>query len=203
MPQLEFNIPHEGDDFELARLARRARAGSAAAFEALATRVRDRVRRWAVRLTHDRDDAEDVAQLVLVRLHERVGEFEGRSRFTTWLYHITRNIVISRHVTAHRRNDLLAVHSHEMHWNTGQDAPPGGHDAAHIARLARACVSELSRRERRVFELSDLHGLNSTEIARQLHVKPATVRVLLLRARRRIRLRMLAEHPWLLEDYQR
>jgi len=199
---LELPIPRPGDDSELADLARRARTGGTAAFEALAARVRDRVRRWAVRLTSDHDDAEDVAQLVLLRLYERVGEFEGRSRFTTWLFYITRNIVISRHVKEARRSDLLAGHSHEMLGSTVQDAARSEEHAAHVARLARACVTVLTPQEHRAFELSDLRGLSPTEIARELGVKPVTVRVLLTKARRRIRLRMLAEHPSLLEDYR-
>ena len=201
-PLLDPPTPQAGDDPEPAELAKRARAGSAAAFEALATRVRDRVRAWAARLTRDHDDAEDVAQLVLLRLHERVGEFEGRSRLTTWLYHITRNVVISRHLREHRRSGLLAERALEMNQSAEQDAARNADHAAHIARLARACVPALSPQERRVFELSDLRGLNSTEIARELGVKPVTVRVLLTKARRRIRLRMLREHPSLLEDYQ-
>jgi RNA polymerase sigma-70 factor (ECF subfamily) len=209
VPLLELPIPHVGDESELAELARRARAGSGAAFEALAARVRDRVRGWATRLTHDHDDAEDVAQLVLLRLHRHVGEFEGRSRFTTWLYYITRNVVISRSVTERRRSGLLSERSpelvqaqeHDATSGTEHDTRQSGDHTAYIARLARACVTELSPKERTVFELSDLRGLNSVEIAHQLGVKPVTVRVLLSKARRRIRLRMLAEHPSLLEDY--
>lgn len=202
MPLLEIPIPHPGDDSELADLARRARTGGAAAFEALAARVRDRVRRWAVRLTSDHDDAEDVAQLVLLRLYERVGEFEGRSRFTTWLYHITRNVVTSRRVKEARRDELLSGHAHELAASTEQD--PGRHEdhAAHVARLARVCVTVLTPQERRAFELADLGGLSAIEVARELGVRPVTVRVLLSKARRRIRLRMLAEHPSLLEDYR-
>jgi RNA polymerase sigma-70 factor, ECF subfamily len=209
VPPLELPIPRPGDESELAELAKRARAGSAAAFEALAARVRNRVRGWAARLTHDRDDAEDVAQLVLLRLHRHVGDFEGRSRITTWLYYITRNVVISRHVTERRRSGLLAERSLELVQGAEHDAASGAdHDTTHrsdhtayIARLARACVTELTPKERTVFELSDLRGLSSVEIAHHLGVKPVTVRVLLSKARRRIRLRMLAEHPSLLEDY--
>jgi Sigma-70 region 2 len=56
-------------DPEFAEILRRARAGSATAFDELVKRIREQIRRWARRLTPDTDDAEDVAQLVLLQLH--------------------------------------------------------------------------------------------------------------------------------------
>jgi len=64
------------DETELALLVGRARGGSAGAFEELVRRVHSRLRRWAQRLTGDADDAEDVAQLVLLRLLSHVRTFE-------------------------------------------------------------------------------------------------------------------------------
>jgi DNA-directed RNA polymerase specialized sigma24 family protein len=53
-----------------------------------------------------------------------------------------------------------------------------------------------------VFELADLRGMSADDIARQLGMQPVSVRAALSRARRRIRLRMLEQHPHLLEDYE-
>jgi len=201
---MELPVTIPGEDDELAELARRARAGGAGAFDQLARRVRDRVRGWARRLTGDADEAEDVAQLVLLRLHERVAQFEGRSRFSTWLYTVTRSVVWSRHEKERRRGELLADRGAELGTPDGEgDADEGpAARAAHVSRLVKACFEELSGRQREVFEMADLKGLNSREIAERLGVKPVTVRVVLIKARRRIRLRLLAEHPNLLEGYE-
>src|SRR5688572_25768914 len=107
-PSMEIAVTGPHDDDELAALVGQARVGDTAAFDELARRVRDRVRRWAQRHLTDGDDAEDVAQLVLVRLHERLDDFQGRSRFGTWLYRITRNIAIERRRSESRRSALLA-----------------------------------------------------------------------------------------------
>jgi DNA-directed RNA polymerase specialized sigma24 family protein len=53
-----------------------------------------------------------------------------------------------------------------------------------------------------VFELVELRGLASGDVAVQLGIDASTVRVLLLRARRTIRARLLALHPNLLEDFR-
>lgn len=201
---LELPVGASGDDDELAGLVRRAARGSAAAFDELARRVYGRVRAWAGRLTQDGDDAEDVAQLVMLRLHQRVGDFEGRSRFTTWLYRVTRNVALERRRTDERHARLLARRQAHA---TPSDATPviaeptaGGSDAARVARLVHAYLAELPPRQRQVFELVDLRGQPASRVAESLGIEPATARVLLLKARRTIRRRMLAEHAALLEE---
>ena len=201
MHQQELPISDLRDqDPEFGALLQRVRDGSAAAFEELATRVQARVRRWAARLTRDSDDAEDVAQLVLLRLHLRVREFEGRSRFTTWLYRMTRNVALNRRRSEARRARLLreAIDPQAPPVTQGVDRED---QTARIAYLVHFYFQELRGRQRQIFELSDLQGKPATEIAERLGVKPVTVRVSLLRARRTIRLRILEEHPELLEGY--
>jgi RNA polymerase sigma-70 factor, ECF subfamily len=197
---LELTVPFPRDDDDLASLARRAQSGQAGAFEELAGRVRNRVRGWASFLTGDADDAEDVAQQVLLALHAHVDRFEGRSRFTTWLFALTRNVALNRRRTAERRRALLARHAMEsasLSTDTLVDEA-----AIRLADLARLYRTELTPRQREVFELSDVQGFNATEIAERLRIAPATVRGLLLRARRTIRLRMLEHHSELLEEYR-
>ena len=78
---MEIAVTSPSDDDELTTLVVRVRGGNSAAIEELASRVRDRVRRWARRVLRDDDDAEDIAQIVLVRMYERLDQFEGKSRF--------------------------------------------------------------------------------------------------------------------------
>lgn len=202
MPRLELVIDESRDDAELTTLAAQARGGSASAFDELARRVRSRVRRWAGRLVGDGDDAEDVTQLVLLRLHARIGDYEGRSRFTTWLYRVTRNLALDHRRIAERRRALLAPEATRASASVAPDAAAADDDAARLARLVQAYFTELPPRQREVFEMVDLRGRAPSEIAAELGVAPSTVRVLLLKARRTIRSRMLAEHPRLLEEYR-
>jgi RNA polymerase sigma-70 factor (ECF subfamily) len=205
-PPPELAIPTLGDDAELEALVARAREGSRTAFAALAARVRARVHGWATTLTRDSDDAEDVAQLVLLRLHRQVVEFEGRSRITTWLYTVTKRVVLSRRARAGRREALLGIRADELRAHdaaaeSNAASVDGEARAVRAAMIVASCLGVLSGREREVFELGDLRGLNASEIAARLGTKAVTVRTQLMRARRRIRLRMLEEHPELLEDY--
>jgi RNA polymerase sigma-70 factor (ECF subfamily) len=198
---MEFPISAVGDDEELAALARRAGSGSAGAFDELAARLRRRIQAWAHAVTHDADDAEDVAQLVLLRLHARVAEFEGRSRFTTWLYRITRNLAMDRRRRDAQRSALLLNQANSLTSDHALDDPPA-EAPPHLAELVRCYLEELPGRQREVFELSDVQGLDSTQIGTRLGISGSTVRVLLARARRTIRLRILEQHPRLLEEYK-
>lgn len=197
---MELVVDEGGQDAELAALAGEARAGNARAFDTLARRVYARVRKWAHIISNDHDEADDVAQLVLLRLHERIDQFEGRSRFTTWLYRITRNVAYSRAHRANRRAEALERRMPEMANDQVNEAE---RDAdGRLEGLVQFCVAELPPRQRQVFELCDLQGLNSTEAAAKLGITPSTARGILMKARRRVRLRILASHPRLLEDYR-
>jgi RNA polymerase sigma-70 factor (ECF subfamily) len=199
---MEIAVTGSKDDDELTALVRHARGGSRSAFDELARRVRDRVRYWARRVVGDDDDAEDVAQLVLVRMHERIDEFEGRSRFGSWLYRITRNVALERRRADARRTALLSRELASASEDTRVTEVGEVTDAARLHRLVAAYFGELSPRQREVFDLVELRGVPVSEVAARLAIEASTVRVLLLRARRTIRSRMLEQHPDLLEDYR-
>lgn len=191
----------EDEDRRLRVLVEETRRGNATAFAELVDRVSGRIRGWALRITGDPDDADDVAQLVLLRLHRHADAFEGRSRVTSWLFRITRNIALAQRMQARRRAALLDAHAASEPGTAAAAHDDTPLDASALARLVRAFRTGLSPRQRSVFELADLQGVPLPEIARRLGIAPVTVRVLLSRARRTIRLRMLEEHPGLLEDY--
>lgn len=177
---------------ELSSLATRAKRGSGGAFDELAGKARGRIRRWASRVVGDPDDADDVAQLVLIRVAERLPSFDGRSRFSTWLYQVTRRVALNRARTDRRRRGILERSERLGEMASGSAVVDDGVDR--LVALVRAYYAELTPRQREVFEMADLQELSSVEIARRLGIDPSTVRVLLLQARRTIRRRMLAEH---------
>jgi len=71
-------------------------------------------------------------------------------------------------------------------------------DDAALARIVLEHFDTLPRRQRQIFELADIKGHSPHEIAKELGMKPVTVRASLFKARRTIRTRMLKQHPDLL-----
>jgi RNA polymerase sigma-70 factor, ECF subfamily len=91
-------------DEELIAYARSESGATAdAALAVLYRRYYPKVAGWCLRVSGDREEAADVAQEVFLRVHERLVSFRGDSRFSTWLYTVTRSVAINRGVAARRR----------------------------------------------------------------------------------------------------
>ena len=72
-------------------IVKAAIAGDREAFAALLGRHYDRIHGLAWQLTGSRADADDIAQDVCCILAERLGDFRGDAKFTTWLCSIVFN----------------------------------------------------------------------------------------------------------------
>jgi RNA polymerase sigma factor (sigma-70 family) len=177
-------------------LIRAARSGDERAFARLLEQVRDQVFRWALLMTADSDDADDITQQVSLTLHRKLHLFQERSAFSTWLYRIVRNAAIeSRRGVRFIREvsfDEDAV-PHTLSAAT-EDRLKQIDDARSVA-LIRALFCELPPRQRELIDLIDTQGYNTVEAAEMMNIEPETARVHLLRARRTLRSRMLAQHP--------
>ena len=190
----------KGDDGDLPSLVEEVRSGRPAAVERLVARVQDRVRAWASHFTDDEDAADDVTQEVLIGLERRVSRFSGASRFSTWLFAVTRNVALSQRRRDQRRAMLLERQlevSGIEHGTVEQDP-----DAVRLARLVIQYYDALPKRQRSIFEMVDLHGMTPAEVARQLGMEQVTVRAHLFKARRAIRARMLEQHERMLKEYE-
>ncbi len=184
-------------------LVERARAGDEAGFEELVRQCHQQIYRWALVQTGDADDAEDVAQEVLVRVHAGLRRYQARSRFTTWLFQITRNTSAEFH--RRRRSRERALERHRALELVDAESSDSQTEASHgstLARLVRGFLTDLPLRQREVFDLVDLQDHAPIEVSEMLGMNPVTVRAHLFRARRAIRERILRRHPDLVEDYR-
>jgi RNA polymerase sigma-70 factor (ECF subfamily) len=190
----------KGDDGDLPSLVEGVRSGRPAAVERLVARVQDRVRGWAARFTDDEDAADDVAQEVLIGLERRVSRFRGASRFSTWLFAVTRNVALSQRSRDRRRAMLLErrLETEGIEQETVEQDP----DAVQLASLVMRYYDALPKRQRSIFEMVDLQGMTPADVARQLGMEQVTVRAHLFKARRAIRTRMLEQHERMLKEYR-
>lgn len=181
-----------GDEPAVEALAERFLAGDQAAFAPLAERWLPELVSLAWRLTGDRAEAEDVAQIVLVAAAGARGRFAGRSRFSTWLYRVAVNQSLDRRRAAERRRRALA----ELGARADGAAPPSPESASlarETAREVAAAVLALPARERAVVVLRHYHDLPLTRVAEVLDAPVTTVKSRLQRGLERLRTR-LQEH---------
>ena len=189
-------------DETLSALIRGAKAGEEAAFEGLVRRHYEQIYRWALARTGDRDEAEDVTQETLVRLHRHIGSFDGRSAFSTWLYQVTRSAAADLHRKRSRRERLaLKVKQESQEVAIDPRANEGTADDKRASDLVQTFLEKLSERQREIFDLVDLQGFSTVEVSAMLRMEPVTVRSHLFRARKAIRKKIMESHPELVEGY--
>lgn len=170
------------DHSELARL----RAGDVRALEGCWRLYGERVLRLCANLLGNPDDAEDAAQEVFLKVFERAHQYQGESRFSTWIWRLTVNHCLNRMEREElRRGAPLPVRTEDEPVDDALSPP----DAAHASEERESLYALLDRLEpaqRAVILLREVEGLAYSEIAEVLAVPVGTVISRLSRARERL-----------------
>ena len=185
----------------MARIRRAAR-GDDEAFRALVREVYPTLRRWALAKTGDPDRADEAVQRTLIRMHQSLDSFSGRSALTSWLYRILGNAIIDMHRADQARPTAAQEELETMSEEAHDPDPIRTLHAGRLAGAVRDFFEALPPRQREVMELVDFEGLAAVDVAEMLGVKPVTVRANLFKARKTIRERILERHPELTEGYE-
>ncbi len=164
---------------ELANAIGLAKAGDLAAYERIIRHYERRVFLTALRILGNREDAQDAAQEVWLRLHRSLGKIRAGEDPTGWVYRVTVNVCRDA-LRARPRTAAL------------EDAPEPAVCADTEGGFARREVLEnalrdLAPKERAAVVLRDLEGLTTAEVAAALGSSEATVRSQISVARGKIR----------------
>ena len=137
---------------------------------------------WRVllRLGVAENDVRDAVQDVFVVVHRKLGEFEGRSKETTWLFAICMKVAADRRRLAHGRRELLTTVPHPSEENADIAALV---DRRRAGALLEEFLERMCQEQRIVFVLFELDEMTGEEIASLLDVPVGTVRSRLRLAR--------------------
>jgi len=162
---------HPEDERELIG---RAQAGEAIAFEQLASLHAAPLWRWALALGKDSHWAEDLAQETLIEAWRSLARFDGRCRFSTWLYGILRH----RFLKGQRRRNAVRLSTSDTLSQERCNARLPDHSAevSEDAQRVRQAVAALSEEHRLVVELRFFAGATLDEIAAALDCPLGTVK---------------------------
>ena len=163
-------------------LLRKAQRGDEQAFASIVRMYEQPVYNYVLRLVGDRARAEDLTQEVFLRVYQGLPGFSLRSRFTTWLFQVTKNRVLDELRAIERRpRAVLAL----------EDIPPlevldqPFERSETIDALWRA-VAVLTVDLKMALLLRDVVGLSYTEIADSLEITLATVKWRIYKAREEV-----------------
>ncbi|HZD04458.1 MAG TPA: RNA polymerase sigma factor [Longimicrobiales bacterium] len=177
-----------------------AQGGSREALEALVRAVQGDVYGLALRFLWHPEDAEDATQEILVRVVTRLGSFEGRSGFRTWIYRVASNALLDmRRSRMEERGLTFVSFGQDLEEGLSDEAlsvPPGVDEALLLEEVKIGCslgmLLCLDRPKRLAYILGEILGLSHREAASVLQVSPAAYRQRLSRARRAVTDFMLA-----------
>jgi RNA polymerase sigma-70 factor (ECF subfamily) len=184
-----------------AMLIREAQQGNTAAFEELVRQYDRAVLRLAVHLTGSQEDGQDIYQEAFLRAYINLARFRFECSFYTWIYRIVTNLCLDHLRKKHSRGrDLNIPASAEGEQPDDRldrmpDRRPGASPERSFAgrelqqSILRA-LSQLSPRERIVFELKHYHGMRLRTVAGMLNTSEGTIKNTLFRATHKLRLRL-------------
>ena len=163
-------------------LARAAADGDRTAFATLLDRHYDRLFAFAMRLTGERAEAEDLTQDICLALPHKLQGFRAEARFTTWLYRVAVN-------AAHDRRRRAATHARAAQgwgdWEINRQAANAEDAAAAdwLARVMQALPDDL----RDTVALTLGEGLSQKEAAVVLELSEGTVAWRMSEVKKRLR----------------
>ncbi len=176
-----------------AELVRRARKGDVEAFGRLVQRHEDYVFNAVFHLVGDEKDTEDLAQEVFLRAFDNLNGFEGRAKFTTWIYGIMLNTVRGHWRRSKRRQTLSLERAREdksrpdIAPEAEQDGPLGSALRREHVEVVREAINELDEQLREILVLRDIQGMVYAELAEVLELPEGTVKSRLYRARQQLK----------------
>ena len=186
----------EGITSELA-LVQAAKNGDLEAFSELVKRYDRNVFRIAQHITHNEEDAQDVVQDAFLKAYQNLEQFQGNSKFYTWLVRIAVNEALMR--LRRRRNDRTVSLDEDVETDEGSiprevadwaPNPEQLYNTAELGDILKKTIQGLSPGFRTVFVLRDVEGLSTEETAEMLGLSVPAVKSRLLRARLQLRERL-------------
>ena len=175
-------------------LVAQSREGDSRAFSELVRRYEGKIFRLAQHVTQNREDAEDVLQETFMKAYEHLDQFQGNSKFYTWIVRIAVNQALMK---LRRRKTDRSVSLDET-IDTGEDTvvreiaawdenPEARYSREELGSILDTAIQSLEPPYRSVFVLRDIDELSTEETAEALGLSVPAVKSRLLRARLQLR----------------
>ena len=184
----------EAGVFDESGLVAKAREGDTTAFNDLVTHYERKIFRLAKHITQNDEDAEDVLQETFLKAYEHLKDFQGQSKFYTWIVRIAVNESLMK--LRKRKSDRTVPLDEPV--DTGEDTvvreiavweenPEQQYSREELGQILDEAVDTLRPAFRTVFVLRDIEELSTEETAESLGISVPAVKSRLLRARLQLR----------------
>jgi RNA polymerase sigma-70 factor, ECF subfamily len=187
-------IEGENEQHPDVALVERVRAGDISAYDTLVRKYERQIFRIAQHITQNREDAEDVMQDAFLKAYEKLDQFQGNSKFYTWIVRIAVNQALMK--LRKRKSDRTISLDEQI--DTGEDMvvrevaawdpdPEERYSRDEMKSILTEAIDGLLPIYKTVFTLRDVDGLSTEETAEALDLTVPAVKSRLLRARLQLR----------------
>ena len=150
-----------------------SRAGDPEAFAPLVARYQKMIHALTFRMTGSLADSEDLAQETFLRAFEQLSTYQGRSKFSSWLYRIAVNACLNwRQRETRRRQTNISWSEMRVVEGLAAEMPPELQEASQRVQDA---LLRLPAKQRAAIVLTTHEGLDHAEAARVLGCSETTV----------------------------
>ena len=176
-----------------AELVRRVQQNDERAFQELVEKYKKPVAGLAFKMVGDYEDAKDISQIVFVKAFQFLKVFDTRNKFSTWLFRVTVNAAIDYWRRGRRYRYEKLDEEVEERADDLAKTPEEIFMKKEVGEKVRQALSILTPRQRSIFVLSDLEGLEVVDVAEVMKMPRNMTRWHLHKARVRLRTELLKE----------
>jgi len=170
-------------------LVQQLQAGDEMAFRALIDRYQSKVYRLAYGILRNRDDADEIAQQVFVKVYFSIKGFDARSSLYTWIHRIAVNecygLLRKKRLKLSNESDS-ADNAISMRVQMARDPRPTSDRVVVQRDLLNKLLERLPEEERHLLLLKELEGYSVAQLSEETGLNENTIKVRLFRTRQRL-----------------
>jgi len=171
-------------------------------FRLVAEAYQSKIFRVCMGFVHQKEEAEDLTQDILVSIYQNLNSYKGNSKFSTWMYRIAVNASL-RHLERKKRRGFFErieqlftgeKSSHEINLHSHNENPETILTSKERSEIVHRAIDTLSENQRIAFTLSKFDDMPQQQIASIMNSTEGAVEALLQRAKANLQKKLITLH---------
>jgi len=172
---------------DIVNIIKEVKSGNKTAFKNLVEEYQEYAFRMAFRILSNEEDAKDVVQDSFIKIWKSINSFDAKLKFTTWMYKIVINCAIDKLRSSKSKNTINIDKVSENLCRIDRTNPDEQIENKELGNII-TCISDgLPEKQKLVFVLRDIQGLDSHEVEKILEMTDTSVKSNLYNARQSVR----------------
>lgn len=160
--------------------------GDPSAYAALVDKYKNLAYSIALKVLGDRDDAQDAAQEGFIKAYQQLHQFQGKSKFSTWLYTIVYRTAIARKTELKIKTMSISDHLRDNFAGDRSTPQLAKMQSDDIQKITRQAIDNLPEAEGLLVMLYYIHENSIREIQQITGLSKANIKIKLFRARKKL-----------------